>query len=350
MKNPLFKLRNTFFYAVAWLLVTTITIPLTMSGYNFDLYTAIIDALVFNTILFGLGFCYWYPARFIQIDNTPFSKIIVKHFFASIVSSMFWVWLSYLILKSIFINNHQYVEVLNTALPWCFIIGFFFYDIIVSFYYLYIYYNNFHEKLVKESEFKSLLKEAELKSLKYQINPHFIFNSLNSISSLTMIDPAKAREMTIKLSEYLRSTLANNERQKSLLRDEIKNSKLYLDIEKVRFGDRFDYFEEIKSECSEILVPSMVIQPLLENAIKYGVYESIDKVQIKLYCTRVDGYLKISLENNYDEDNVQDKGEKIGLKNIKERLRLMYNQDNLLTVEKVNNIFKVNLFIPLDLN
>jgi LytS/YehU family sensor histidine kinase len=227
-------------------------------------------------------------------------------------------------------------------------IGVFFYGIIVTVYYLYMYYNNFHEKLIKEAEFKTLLKEAELKSLKYQINPHFIFNSLNSISSLTMINPDKAREMTIKLSEYLRSTLANNENQKSLLKEEIKNSRLYLDIEKVRFGDRFEYFEDLQSNCSNILVPSMVIQPLLENAIKYGVYESLEKVTIKLHCLIDNNYLKISLENEYDGSAPQGKGEKIGLKNIKEQLRLMYNQDNLLTVEKNNNIFKVNLFIPLD--
>lgn len=350
MKNPLFKLKNTFFYAIIWLVITTITISLMITEYHFDFYTALVDSLVFNSILFGLGFCYWYPARYIQIDNNSLLKIIVKHFFASIVSSMFWVGFSYLILKTIFSYNDQYLELLHSSLPWCFITGVFFYDIIVTFYYLFIYYNNFHEKVVKEAEFKTLLKEAELKSLKYQINPHFIFNSLNSISSLTMIDPSKAREMTIKLSEYLRSTLANNEKQKSLLKDEIKNSRLYLDIEKVRFGDRFDYFEDIKSTCNDILVPSMVIQPLLENAIKYGVYESIEKVQIRLNCSLINDYLKISLENNYDDDNVQDRGEKIGLKNIKERLRLMYNQDNLLTVEKNNNIFKVNLFIPLELN
>jgi two-component system, LytTR family, sensor kinase len=131
------------------------------------------------------------------------------------------------------------------------------------------------------------------------------------------------------------------------LSEEINNAKLYLDIEKVRFADKFDFIDEIKPECKELEVPSMILQPLFENAIKHGVYESLEKVFIKLSCGMEKEYFKIVVENNFDTEAIPRKGEGIGLRNIKNRLKLMYNQDNLLTVEKNKNIFKVIIFIPL---
>jgi len=218
----------------------------------------------------------------------------------------------------------------------------------MGFYFLYIFYQNLMEKTAREAELKTLIKEAELKSLKYQLNPHFIFNSLNSISSLTIMDPGRAREMVIKLASFLRSTLNENEKQMNELGDELKNVKLYLDIEKIRFGDKFDLVTEIKDDCLKIKVPNMIFQPLFENAIKYGVYESLEKVFIKVRCSSENNYLKFSVENNFDEEATPRKGKGIGLTNIKNRLSLIYNQDNLISVEKRKNIFTANVFIPLD--
>jgi len=94
-------------------------------------------------------------------------------------------------------------------------------------------------------------------------------------------------------------------------------------------------------------VPSMILQPLFENAIKHGVYESLDKVTIKLKCGMDHEYFKISVENNYDPEAVPRKGEGIGILNIKNRLKLIYNHDNLVSIEKTSNVFKVNIFIPV---
>jgi len=213
--------------------------------------------------------------------------------------------------------------------------------------YLIIYYGNFREKSLKEVELRALVKEAELKSLKYQIKPHFIFNSLNSISSLTMIDPERARDMIIKLSDFMRGTLAKSTGQKYSLEEELKNVKLYLDIEKIRFEDKFIYTEDVSDGCRKVEVPNLILQPIFENAIKYGVYEITETVEIKLTCKRQAEYMVITISNNYDPDSVPRKGEGIGLNNIRQRLKLIYNQDNLLSIKNENNIFTVYLFIPL---
>jgi LytS/YehU family sensor histidine kinase len=231
-------------------------------------------------------------------------------------------------------------------LIWRFLIGILFYAVFTAIYYVIIYYNNFQEKLLRESELNALVKEAELSALKYQINPHFIFNSLNSISSLTLSNPKLAQEMTIKLSAFMRNTISKNEKQKKPLKEEINNAKLYLEIEKIRFADKFEFYDEISEECSTIEVPGMILQPLMENAIKHGVYESLGKVMIKLYCRDENDYFIIVVENNFDPESVPRKGEGIGLKNIRSRLKLIYNYDNLLRTEQDKNTFRASIFIP----
>jgi two-component system, LytTR family, sensor kinase len=127
---------------------------------------------------------------------------------------------------------------------------------------------------------KSLVKEAELHALKSQINPHFLFNSLNSISSLTMTDPLKAQEMVINLSSLMRYSLKHDQVDKVPFSEELKNNQLYLQIEKVRFGNKFNAVFDIDDKCLNANIPNMILQPLYENAIKYGVYEATEPVDI----------------------------------------------------------------------
>jgi LytS/YehU family sensor histidine kinase len=152
--------------------------------------------------------------------------------------------------------------------------------------------------------------------------------------------------MTINLSTFLRKTLKSNEVQKSRLTDELANAKLYLEIEKVRFGDKFTYTEEISDECCNLEVPSMILQPVFENAIKHGVYESIEPVNIDFKCEDQIDYMKITIKNDFDEEAVSHKGEGIGMSNIQSRLRMIYNQENLLKFSKKDGIFTVTIFIP----
>jgi hypothetical protein len=347
MGNPFIKNIKIFtIYLLVWVFISLIHNVVIVFLLDVKIEHAFVESIVFNTIYFLLGISLWYTVSYNTLENYTPLKIFVNHSAAAIITSAIWVLAGYYILTNIFKDEPLYKTYLFNSGIWRFMIGIFFYAIIVAVDYVIIYYNNFQQKLFRESELNTLVKEAELKSLKYQINPHFIFNSLNSISSLTLSDPEKARDMTIKLSSFLRSTLSKNEKQKSKLTEEITNAKLYLDIEKIRFADKFEFTEELESECNDLEIPSMILQPLFENAIKHGVYESIDKVTIKLKCKPDKEYLKIIVENNFDPEAVPRKGEGIGIKNIKNRLKLIYNQDNLVTVEKLNSIFRVNIFIP----
>jgi LytS/YehU family sensor histidine kinase len=220
---------------------------------------------------------------------------------------------------------------------------------IILAYYLLLFYQNFREKVVKESELKTLIKESELSSLKSQINPHFLFNSLNSISSLTIISPDKAREMIIKLSDFLRYSISHNDEQITSLKEELQNINRYLDIEKIRFGDRLKIVEDIDEQCLDKKLPGLILQPLIENAVKYGIYESIDQAKVEISTSCNEEVLKIKIKNDYDPDFIAKKGEGIGLKNIKNRLSIIYKNDNLMIINKLDNTYEVTIIFPQEI-
>jgi LytS/YehU family sensor histidine kinase len=213
--------------------------------------------------------------------------------------------------------------------------------------YTFIQYNNdLADRVESESRLKSLLKETELNMLKSQINPHFLFNALNSLSLLSVRDPKKAREMIIKLSDFLRYSLRFGKDDFTPLSEEIENMEKYLEIEKVRFGDKLIFDMETEKEVMRAKVPSMILQPLLENAIKHGVYESTGPIQIQLKVEKAEGFVAIGISNEYDPGSIPAKGTGLGLKNTAERLKLIYGTGDLLEYSGENNLFRVKLFIP----
>jgi sensor histidine kinase YesM len=345
--NPIISsVRNIYLYLFFWLVVIILNFLLLNLVFKIDFAASVADSLVFNLLLSGLGLSFWYSTRYISFEDASFSKIIINHVLGAVAVSVIWLFCGYAVLKVILGVNDAYQNFFISILPWRFLIGVLLYFVITSFYYIIIYYSGFQERKLHESELKNLITQAELRSLKFQINPHFIFNSLNSMSALTTIDPEKARSMILKLAEFLRYTLANNDQQKNKLKDELKNIKLYLEIEKIRFEDKFDFTEELTEECLEHEVPNMLLQPLFENAIKHAVYESLEKVKVILKCSGENGFLKIEVSNTYDPQTKTKKGTGVGLKNISERLKLIYHHDELMKVEKTDNVFRVTLFIP----
>jgi LytS/YehU family sensor histidine kinase len=227
------------------------------------------------------------------------------------------------------------------------IVGVFQFLLFVMIYYMFIFFNELEEQNRKQEKLNRLLRESELKALKSQLNPHFLFNSLNSVSALTITDPDDAREMINKLSEFLRYSLRKNENALLPLRDELKNVACYMEIEKVRFGERLNCEAEVPVECRDLLVPVMILQPLFENAIKYGVHESIEPVNVRTFCRCLDGELEISVVNNYDNQALASKkGAGVGLDNVRDRLQLLYGRTDLLTIARENGYFEVSLRIP----
>jgi two-component system LytT family sensor kinase len=346
--NPILRnFRNIvilFLYSISFAVVSFLILYF---GLELDLYSSVVESLVSATILCGLTIIWHYPAKYISIEQNHLLKIFASHTVTAIISSGLWILFIYIVMIPVLGFDDTYQNYFYKTVLWRFLVGWLLYAIVVSFYYLISYYSESQDRALKESELKNLVTQAELKSLKFQINPHFIFNSLNSMSALTEIDPKKAKEMIIKLADFLRYILATNEREKNKLSEELKNIRLYLDIEKIRFEDKFDYSEELEEECYKAEIPNMILQPLFENVIKHAVYETFDKVLLTLKCNFEDGFLKILLVNNFDESSKSRKGAGVGLKNINDRLKLIYRRNDLMEVKKEKGIFSVALFIPV---
>jgi LytS/YehU family sensor histidine kinase len=257
-----------------------------------------------------------------------------------------WLYLGYLILKFILVDHEAYFTFLNDSFIARLATGILYYGVTLLIYHLFIYGKELEAKNLNEAKLNLLVKESELNVLRSQLNPHFLFNSLNSISSLTVSDPETARDMIIKLSEFLRYALRHGEREKTRFSDEINNIELYLQIEKIRFGEKLIFEKEIGKGCEQGLIPNMILQPLFENAVKHGVYESTEPITIRMSCEAVVRNIEIRIRNNFDSSQVSRKGAGIGLRNVRNRLMLIYGRDDLVQINKSENEFEVKLQIP----
>jgi two-component sensor histidine kinase len=334
------------YYAGIWIIVILIHIFLLIFARQTAPLQAIADSVVSNLLFIAIGLGLWYPIFFGKSDDEKLISSIINNLVGCILAVGFWLGLAYFLLVSMFHSQNEYLEFIRKSIPWRAGIGILYYEVMIMVYYLIIFYRNNKENLVKEAELKTLVKESELKSLKSQINPHFLFNSLNSISSLTMIEPSKAQEMIIKLSEFLRYTTSNKEEKFTTLDQEIGNINRYLDIEKIRFGKRLIVKQDINKTCWNMKLPGLILQPLLENAVKYGVYESIEGSVINLICSCNSSALSVVIRNDWDPDSPSKKGEGVGLINIRSRLRIIYNRDDLLNIRKDAATFEVTIIFP----
>jgi len=348
--NPILQNRNYFYgYIIFWVLVAGAHFLSMFYAFHIQVTYSALDAVLYNLVYFPLGMAIWYIVRFNRMEAGKFTQLFTVHIISAITLSLMWVFISYNLTINI-IHDETYLQLQKTVLlPARFLIGILYYVIVSLGYYLIIYYQNFREKIEKEAAVNTLLKEAELNALKLQINPHFIFNSLNSVNSLILIKPELAQEMVIKLSDFLRSTLSGNSKHMVTLKEELDFSKLYLEIEKIRFAEKLNFEINANGDYDSVSVPHMLFQPLLENAVKHGVQQSSAPVAVRMEICLENNFLKITIRNNFDGIS-RAGGKKIGLKNIKERLTLIYDQPDLLHTEVVNNEFIVIIKLPVTIS
>lgn len=203
------------------------------------------------------------------------------------------------------------------------------------------------EASAHQKEVERLAREAELATLRQQLQPHFIFNSLNSINALIGTQPEKARTMVQQLSDFLRGSLRKEEKQLVTLREELHYLHLYLDIEKVRFGHRLVTTLACDPACLELRMPALLLQPVVENAIKFGLYDTTDEIVISLEARKKDNDLEIVVKNPFDPETADArKGTGFGLSSISRRLYLLYARNDLLHTAADGNLFIATLRLP----
>jgi LytS/YehU family sensor histidine kinase len=228
---------------------------------------------------------------------------------------------------------------LNPAIPHLIAVGLLLYILSIASHYVLL-------ALEASREAALMARDAELRALKSQINPHFLFNCLNSISALTTSDPGKAREMCVRLSEFLRNTLGLGERESISWKEEIELARTYLEVERVRFGARLHVEMDIQDSCTECRVPALVLQPLVENAIKHGIATLVDGGVIRLITRLNGGTLEVSVENGFDPEAPAPRRSGLGLRNVRDRLRMRFGGTAGVITSAENNVFRAEMRFP----
>lgn len=333
-------------YIVAWSIIAVLHVAIISLLGIFSLFPVIIDSLI-STYLFALlGVPVWYVVQFYKPEKATIFNLLINHITLGVAVIAGWFFTSTYLIKIATSHWTSYQTFQMPAQPLRVIYGIFLYLILTLIYYLIIYYNNLQDKVKSEARLQEMIKEVELDMLKSQINPHFLFNSLNSISSLTITAPEMAREMLVKLSDYLRYSVSMGKSQITTLGEEIENIKLYLEIEKIRFGSKLLFSFDLQEDILDATIPAMILQPLYENAVKHGVYESTSEIVIKTSAWLQGSILTLRITNNYEPGVPSKKGAGVGLKNISERLRLLYHNEQLLQAKKHDQLFEVIVSIP----
>lgn len=347
MANPFFERKqNIYIYILVWFLISAIHFLTGTIYYDLPYIVAAADSLIYNGIFALIAVILWYPVRYNNPEGKVSFSALITYFVLGILILIFWLFMGYLILKILFVKNEDYFRFLNDSFFVRVLFGILFYIATVLLYHLLVYTRALEEKRLNETKLNLLVRESELNALRSQMNPHFLFNSLNSISSLTISNPDKAREMIIQLSDFLRYALKYGQREEASFADELKNIELYLAIEKTRFEDKLVFEKNIHEICMQAKLPNMILQPLVENAIKHGVYESTTPVVVTLSCQGKGEFFEIRLKNNYDPEHKSRTGAGLGLKNVENRLQLIYNMTDLLKINKQENYFEVIIRIP----
>lgn len=337
---------NRILFFILWFILVILHAFTLLIACKIDLSTSFIDSIVFNTLFYIIGIGVWFIVRYTDLFKRNIFELIINHISFAGLFVIIWMLSSTQILMLI-TNSSEYHQFLHDSIFFRSLFGILLYLCMVLFFYLRQNLEGFKQRIAYEATLNNMLKESQLQVLRTQINPHFLFNSLNSLNSLIVSKSDKASEMLIELSDYMRYSINSINEQFTPLKSELNQIERYVSIEKIRFGKRLSFNIDVCEKCPQIEVPAMILQPLVENAIKHGLYGDLDGVKIILLINIQNQYLHINIANNFDSENTSPQGTGLGLRNIHDRLLKLYGSKDLISITKENSIFNVKIRIPL---
>ncbi|MBZ5635505.1 MAG: histidine kinase [Acidobacteriia bacterium] len=276
----------------------------------------------------------WYLCRAFPLGTAGVARLLVNHLGAAILACALWIGLARLLAAVMDLGSR-----LDSAIPQLVVIGLLLYLLSVALHYAFL--------AVEASREAALqTRDAELRALKSQINPHFLFNCLNSISALTSTDPGRARDMCVLLSDFLRKTLGLGERESISWREELELARTYLEVEQVRFGARLQVEMQVDDACAECQVPPLVLQPLIENAIKHGIATMVEGGTVRLEGHVENGNLAVRVENSFDPEAPSPRRHGLGLRNVRSRLQTRFGDAAHLHLAAEHDRFSAEMVFP----
>ena len=325
------RARIGLYAAAAVAVAALISSAFLLTRQGFTVSNAVVAALP-PSIVFGfIGLASRYPCRAIPLRKTGFATLAATHLGSAAAAGGLWIvlWKAWL----------PFTDAGPVDFSLVFVVGALLYCATVTVNYLVL-------ELDASLRYQILAREAELKAFKAQVDPHFLFNSLNAVASLCMSKPAEARAMAQLMADFFRKTLRLGALDRITLAEEIQLVSHYLAIEKVRFGERLAFTMNVDDAASKRAVPPLLLQPLVENSVRHGIASMVEGGTIDLSAMVRDGKLQIRIENPADPDRPNAKGEGIGLQNARGRLSAISDGRASFRTDESDGRFRVEIELP----
>jgi sensor histidine kinase YesM len=288
----------------------------------------------------------WYVCRVAPLSLAGIGRVVVTQLLASGVATILWLpawegW-TYTFLGPF----DQAVANYRSQLPFVVSSGVLLYASAAMFHYVLIAAEASQAAVTRGFSLEVMAREAELKALRAQIDPHFLFNSLNSISALTTTDPRGARDMCVLLAAFFRNSVRLGNEDEVPLGQELELVGNYLEIEKIRCGARLTTRVDVAPDCESCLVPPLILQPLVENAVRHGIHSLTSGGYVEVRATCAERTLVLCVENPFDTDAAAKRGAGVGLANVKQRVRALYGRDADLRTSASQGLYRAELRLP----
>jgi two-component system, LytTR family, sensor kinase len=329
---------------VGWLLYAVV-----VGIFNVLTGNVLSSELIFSLLsifLIGLSIAHFFRLIIVKLNWMKYSisLLIPRILLGTIASGVLVYFLKSIIIERLIVQNNyefNFIEAFPSIISWTIL-----YLIWSLLYFLFHFVNNYKKEEIKNLRWQAAKNEIELNKLKSQLNPHFIFNSMNSIRALINENPTLAKEAITQLSNVLRNSLLMGKQNLIPLGDELKLVNDYLGLEKTRFEERLTILRSIDKNTEVFLLPPLMIQTLVENGIKHGTSKLPEGGTLELAASIEDEKLKVVIYNSgrYDESHVSETG--FGLLNTKQRLNLMYGELASFNIQNEGGRVKTTLLIP----
>ena len=340
--------RRLALYLLAWLLIGLLLSVGLRSDAEWTMAAAFLVPLCLVFAFIGLST--WYLCRAFPLSGTatPWMLILVQMTAAGTASAL-WTALGYVWAGALdgLLSEPAAQAFYAQQRPLLFVVGALLYWLAVAGHYLLVAFQTSRDAETRAFEQTLLAREAELRALRAQIDPHFIFNSLHSISALTTSDAAAARTMCLLLADFLRDTLRLGSNTRISFADEWSLAERFLAIEQVRLGSRLTVMRETDAHAAACPVPPLLLQPLVENAVIHGVAQLIDGGTISMTARREGPTLTVTVENPCDPDRLRTRGVGLGLELLRQRLMTEFGVSDAVRAEEQSGRFRVEVRIPV---
>lgn len=351
---PLLSGRRILFYAAAWLPVTGLLAMFYQQAGQMNWIEAIAVSFLLCILFAMICTSAWYVCRWMPVSEQQIVRSLAGPLATSAAAAWIWVLGSRLV-AALLASTTAWQAVEERAARveiWLWATGVLLYLLSMTLGYLMAEAEEARTLRLREAEALTMAREAELRALRQQVNPHFLFNSLNSISALVGMDKGKAREMCALLADFLRMSLGVGDRRSIPLREEIGLIRHYLAIEQVRFGQRLRFEEQLAAEALDVEVPPLLLQPLVENAVKHGVAQSVGEGLIRLEAEASERELRVAVLNTVEADGsgAKPKGAGVGLANVERRLATLFAGTARLTTRMEGEMFRAEIRLLREAN